>query len=99
MSRHHMLPPITYVPQVKPKKIEPRRGRLQIRGASSVGGAAETEETFGPEHPALMGPGLRLPNFTPIEGTEQKPQRPQGPLSETTLTVMLQVQELNEGIL
>jgi hypothetical protein len=98
MSRHHMLPPITYVPQAKPKKIEPRRSRIQMRGAGSVDGADEAEETFGPDQPAPTGSKPPLQNFAPIEGAEQKPQRPQGRLSESTLTVMLQVQELKEGV-
>ena len=33
-------------------------------------------------------------NFTPIEGSERKPQHPRGRLSESTLKVMLQAQEL-----
>ena len=43
------------------------------------------------------GPRLPLQNFAPIEGAEQKPQQPQGRLSESTLKVMLQAQELKQG--
>jgi hypothetical protein len=40
------------------------------------------------------GGKLPLPNFIPIESSEQKPQHPRGRLSESTLKVMLQAQEL-----
>ena len=54
----------------------------------------ETGETqaFGPAMPT--GGKLPLPNFIPIEGSDQKPQHPRGRLSEGTLKVMLQAQEL-----
>jgi hypothetical protein len=90
MSHHHMLTPIVYVPEVKPKKIEPRRSRVQMHAAGSVDDAGETEQTFQP-----MSVGIKLPlqNFLPVEGADQKPQHPEGRLSEGTLKVMLQVQE------
>jgi hypothetical protein len=87
-----MLTPIVYTPEVKPKKIEPKKSRIQMRAAGSVGETGETEETF-----EVVGPKLPLQNFAPIEGAEQKPQQPQGRLSESTLKVMLQVQELKQG--
>jgi len=38
---------------------------------------------------------LRSPaNFPAIEASDRKPKNPQGRLSESTLTAMLQVQEL-----
>ena len=37
---------------------------------------------------------LQPDNFVPVEGTERKPQQPQGRLSESTLKAMLQVQEM-----
>ena len=33
MSHHHMLTPIVYTPQVKPKKTEPKKSRIQMRGS------------------------------------------------------------------
>jgi len=89
MSHHHMLMPIVYTPQVKPKKIEPKKSRIQMRAAGSVDGADEAGETF-----EAAGIKLPLQNFAPIEGADQKPQHPQGRLSESTLKAMLQAQEL-----
>jgi hypothetical protein len=94
MSRHHILPPITYTPEPRPKKIETRKRRINVGDASGIDDLDETGETqtFGPATPAGGKPAL--PNFTPIEGSEQKPQHPRGRLSESTLKVMLQAQEL-----
>jgi hypothetical protein len=86
---HHMLMPIAYTPEVKPKKLEPKKSRVQMRGAGSVDGTDEAGETFEP-----AGIGLPLQNFAPIEGADQKPQHPKGRLSEGTLKAMLQAQEL-----
>ena len=100
MSHHHMLTPIVYTPEVKPKKIVPKKSRIQMRAAGSVDETGETEETFeaGPGQPAPAGAKSPLQNFAPIEGAEQKPQQPQGRLSESTLKVMLQAQELKQGV-
>ena len=43
---HHMLMPIVYTPEVKPKKLEPKKSRIQMRGAGSVDGADDAGETF-----------------------------------------------------
>jgi hypothetical protein len=95
MSRHHMLPPIIHVPQPKPKKIESRKSRIQMRGAGAIDDAADTEGADEFAGPARLTPsGSRLQNFTAIEGAEQKPRRPMGRLSENTLKAMLQAQEL-----
>jgi hypothetical protein len=97
MSRHHMLPPIVYVPQQKPKKIESRKPRIQMRSAGAIDDMADIEETkasTGSARPAPAGNRPPLQNFAAIEGSEQKPRRPAGRLSETTLKVMLQAQEL-----
>jgi len=94
MSRHHMLPPIIHVPQPKPKKIESRKSRVQMRGAGAMEDTADVEEAHeftGPGRPTMAG---RLQNFTAIEGAEQKLRRPMGRLSENTLKAMLQAQEL-----
>ncbi|WP_146690858.1 hypothetical protein [Bradyrhizobium canariense] len=94
-----MLQPIVYTPQVKPKKIEPKKSRLQMRAAGSIKDAGETEETFeaiGPGQPMSVGHLLSSDDFVPIEGAERKPHQPPGRLSEGTLKAMLQVQELDQ---
>lgn len=85
-----MLTPIVYTPEVKPRKIEPKKNRIQMRGAGSVDEAGEAGETF-----EVAGPKPPQQNFVPIEGADEKPHQPQGRLSESTLKVMLQAQELN----
>jgi hypothetical protein len=97
MSRHHMLPPIVYVPQPKPKKIENRKSRLQMRMAGSIDDSGDVEETYQPVGAARTMQAGNTPtpeNFAPIEGSERKPQPTTGLLSESTLTVLLQAQEL-----
>jgi hypothetical protein len=98
MSRHHMLPPIVYVPQAKPKKIEPRKSRIQMRAAGTVEDADDVEETYqpiGPGESTRVGNKASLDNFSPVEGSERKPQRTPGVLSESTLKVLLLAQEAN----
>ncbi len=94
MSHHHILTAITYTPEPRPKKIETRKRRIGVGGAEAFDEMDEAGETqtFGPAKPT--GGKLPLPNFTPVEGSEQKPQHPRGRLSESTLKVMLQAQEL-----
>jgi hypothetical protein len=97
MSRHHMLPPIVYVPQPKPKKIESRKSRIQMRSAGSIADSADVEETDQPVEPGRTMPVGNKPapeNFAAIEGSERKPRPTTGLLSESTLTVMLLAQEL-----
>jgi hypothetical protein len=92
-----MLTPIVYAPEVKPKKIAPKKSRIQMHGTGSVDETEETFEAAGPGQATPAGPKLPLQNFAPIEGAEQKSQQPQGRLSESTLKVMLQAQELKQG--
>lgn len=95
MSRHHMLPPIVYVPQPRPKKIETRKSRIQTRSAGDIEDTGEVEETYEPAgagRSALVGNTPPPRNFPPIEGSEKKPTT--GLLSETTLKAMLLAQEL-----
>jgi hypothetical protein len=97
MSRHLTLPPIAYTPEPKPKKIETRKRRINVGDAGTIDDMDETGETheatgFGPS--TLAGNKPPLQNFTPIEGSERKPQHPRGRLSESTLKVMLEVQEM-----
>ena len=96
MSHHHMLPPIVYAPQPKPRKIEPRKSRIRMQGGQGVDAAGEIGGIFESGEPAL--PASAAPeNFVPVEGAERKPQHPQGRLSESTLKAMLQVQELDQA--
>jgi hypothetical protein len=88
MSHQAMLQPVILTPQVKPQKAEPRKNRIQARGADSLGGVtAETFDTIG-FHQTLLPD-----NFVPIEGAERKPRQPPGRLSDNTLKAMLQAQE------
>jgi hypothetical protein len=97
MSRHHILPPIVYVPQPKPKKIETRKSRIQTRASGAVEDTADVEETYeaiGPGRSTLAG-NIPPENFLPIEGSEHKPPSTLGRLSESTLKVMLLAQEMS----
>jgi hypothetical protein len=96
MSHHHMLPPIVYAPQPKPKKIEPRKSRIRTQGAYGVDDAGEIGGISESGEPVLPT-AVASENFVPVEGAERKPQQPQGRLSESTLKVMLQVQELDQA--
>jgi hypothetical protein len=89
MSKHHTLPPIVYTPPPKPKKTEKKR-RV---GVNLLDELDETRESGASNQPM---PTVRLPpqNFPEIEGADRKPRHPQGRLSQGTLSVMLQAQEL-----
>jgi hypothetical protein len=90
MSRHHTLPPIIYTPPPKPKKVEKKR-RIGVGQLSELDETADTRAT-GQSAPVANRP---LPqNFPEIEGADRKPQHPRGRLSEATLKVMLEVQEM-----
>ena len=96
MSRHHMLPPIIYTPPPRPKKIESRKSRIQLRSTGIVrnsGEIDETEETLGPDRPTPVGYKPPKDTETPIEGSERKPKSTTGLLDEGTLKVMLLAQE------
>ena len=100
MSHHHIQMPIFAPPQIKPKKIEPKKRRVSIDGAGLLEGTGEASQTFeasGFSDTAPAAPKAPLQNFTPIEGAEQKPQHPKGRLSEGTLKTMLEVQEMQPG--
>jgi hypothetical protein len=97
MSRHHILPPLVYVPQPKPKKIENRKRRIQVDGAGSFDDTDEAGETSEATAAGRANPVVNKPppqNFPAIEGSESKPQHPKGRLSEGTLKALLQAQEL-----
>jgi hypothetical protein len=93
MSRHHMLPPIVYVPQAKPRKIENRKSRIQAGAAKQTDETTESHEAFAAGRPAPAGLKPLPGNQPEIEGAEDKPQR-QSRLSENTLKMLLQAQEL-----
>jgi hypothetical protein len=98
MSRRQMLSTIVYVPEPKPKKIEPRKSRVQMRAAGLVEDADDVEGTYQPIMPGQstpMGAKPPLDHFSPIEGSERKPQRTPGLLSEGILKVLLLAQESN----
>ena len=92
MSRHHMLPPLAYVPPPQPKKIEKRRRRIDVGETDDLEEVAKADATgAGPQAAANKLPPPTLPA---IEASDRKPQNPSGRRSDSTLTVMLQVQEL-----
>ena len=96
MSRHHMLPPIIYTPPPKPKKIESRKSRIQLRSTGRVrnsGEIDETEGTSGLDRPIQVAYKPPAGTETPIEGSERKPKSTTGLLDEGTLKVMLLAQE------
>jgi hypothetical protein len=94
MSRHHMLPPIVHVPQPKPRKIENRKRRIQVRAGGAVDDMADVEDAHEFTGPGRAAGGRAPPqNFAAIEGSEEKPRRATGRLSENTLKAMLLAQE------
>jgi hypothetical protein len=97
MSRHHMLPPIIYTPPPKPKKIENRKSRIQLRSAGQIRNAADVEETDESSElgsPAPLTNKAPLQAQMPIEGSERKPPSTYGYLSEGTVTALLMTQEV-----
>jgi len=100
MSRHHIQPPIIYVPQPKPKKIENRKSRIQMRATGAIQDADDVEETYeaaGPGRTSALGNKAASQNFPAIEGSEHKPPSTTGRLSENTLKALLEAQELKQG--
>ena len=96
MSRHHMLPPIIYTPPPKPKKIESRKSRIQLRSTNIVrnsGEIDETEKTSGLDRPTPVAYKPPTDTETAIKGSERKPKSTTGLLDEGTLKVMLLAQE------
>ena len=92
MSRHHILPPISYTPP-PPKKIEKKRRRIGVDEMDDLEETAETGATASPRSTLPAGK-LPPPNFPAIEASDRRPKNPTGRLSESTLTAMLQAQEL-----
>jgi hypothetical protein len=93
MSRHHMLPPITYVPTPKPKKIEKRRRSTAAQGASA---ASDVDEAGDVEDAAPVRPPSPTHAAAAEATVERGPLTP-GKLSSTTLSAVLVEQEKNNG--
>lgn len=91
MSKHHTLPPIIYTPPPKPKKTE-RKRRTGVGLIGELDEMAETHESGAASQPMPMQ--LPAQNFPEIEGADRKPRHPSGRLSQGTLSVLLQAQEL-----
>lgn len=95
MSHHHMLQPIVYTPQVKPKKIETKKSRIRAGGTGALRETSETGEVFEASEPDELSQLLGADAFVPVEGADSKPHQ-QGRLSDGTLKVMLEVQEIGQ---
>jgi hypothetical protein len=90
MSRHHIMPPVTYTPP-PPKKIETKKRRI---GIGQLDETADTRESSGTGQSAPVANKLLQQNYPEIEGSDRKPRGPQGRLSQGMLSALLQVQEL-----
>ena len=96
MSRHHVLPPIIYALPPRPKKIQSRKSRVQLRSTGIVRNSSEideTEETSGLDRPTPVAYKPPMDTETAIKGSERKPKSTTGLLDEGTLKVMLLAQE------
>ena len=98
MSRHHMLPPITYVPTPKPKKIEKRRRSSAAKGASAATDVLDVDETGDiAEDAPVTAASAPQPHATQLEMAAERGPLTQGKLSATTLTAVLVEQEKTNG--
>ena len=98
MSRHHILPPIIYTPEPKPKKAESRPNirRIQKKGVAAsedVGETDETGEVSGFGEPARTAVVPSQDPSTSVEAAERRIPSTTGKLSENTLKELLLVQE------
>jgi hypothetical protein len=93
MSRHHIMPPVTYTPP-PPKKIETKKRRIGIGQLGELDETADTRESSGTGQSAPVANKLLQQNYPDIEGSDRKPRGPQGRLSQGMLSALLQVQEL-----
>jgi hypothetical protein len=92
MSRHHMLPPITYTPPPPPKKAANRKRRIDAGEGDDVEEVLESHEATGTARSTAAG-RKPAPAYPEIEASVRKPNNPQGRLSESTLSAMLKAQE------
>jgi hypothetical protein len=91
-----MLPSIIYAPPPRPKKIESRKSRVQLRSTSIVRNSGEIDETEETSRLDRLTPVAYKPptdTESPIEGSERKTKSTTGLLDERTLKVMLLAQE------
>ncbi len=93
MSRHHIMPPVTYPPP-PPKKIETKKRRACISMLNELDETADTRETNSTGQAPPAANRLLQQNFSEIEGADRKPRHPQGRLSQGTLSELLRVQEM-----
>jgi hypothetical protein len=96
MSRHHIhLPPITYMPPPKPKKIDKRRRRTHIQSDSAI---QDTDDASPIADMIGLGQAPSAYNslsdeYSTIDGAESRPKQQSGLLSAGTLKTLLLVQE------
>lgn len=94
MSRHHILPPIVYMPAPpKPKETRRRRGVGYTEGMSE---AEESEETSAASSSSKARAATAPPPhdpFAPIDGAERRTPSTTGKLSDDTLKELLLAQE------
>jgi hypothetical protein len=86
-----MLPPITYTPP-PPKKVEKKTRRIGVGMLDELGETVDAREANG----SGQSVPVKLPpaNQPEIEGSDRKPQRPMGQLSQGMLTALLGIQEI-----
>ena len=98
MSRHHILPPIVYVPVPKPKKAESRPNirRIQKKGVAASEAVGEAEEagevSVYAASPRAAAHPLQDPS-TSIESAKRRIPSTTGKLSDGALKELLLAQE------
>jgi hypothetical protein len=96
VSRHHMLPPIVYMPAPpKPKETRRRRG---VGTSDATGEADETEEAGEVSHTAPARGAAALPQPSiPVEAAERHIPSTTGKLTDGTLKELLLAQEQEQA--
>ncbi len=103
MSRHHIQPPIVYVPLPRPKpvKTRPKVGRLlkgeKASSSSSVDASDESDETDGMGRPNPFNRQPAADGVHEFDLLDQNQRRSTtGRLSEGTLKTLLTAQETSK---
>jgi hypothetical protein len=92
VSRHHILPPIIYMPA--PPKLKETKRKRNVGAAFATDEADETEETGEASHtPQTRGAPALPQNQLPVEAAERRVHSTTGNLSDGTLKALLDVQE------